>query len=161
MNPPMMGGTVAQSILLASQTPQNLPINNGVVMSGDDPALATPDPYRFTVGSTVYMAAGQYIGTSIMLSGGYGTNSTFEVFDPLGGRWASFYNEKNYLLLSNMQYPISKQVWDNIKSNLSDQIGFSVGDYANGSGWLIELVRNFVTGNTKIRLNSKITNFAA
>lgn len=161
MNPPMMGGTVAQSILLASQTPQNLPINNGVVMSGDDPSLATPDPYRFTVGSTVYMAAGQYIGTSIMLSGGYGTNSTFEVFDPLGGRWASFYNEKNYLLLSNMQYPISKQVWDNIKANLSDQIGFSVGDYANGSGWLIELVRNFVTGNTKIRLNSKITNFAA
>jgi hypothetical protein len=60
-----------------------------------------------------------------------------------------------------MQYPISKQVWDNIKANLSDQIGFSVGDYANGSGWLIELVRNFVTGNTKIRLNSKITNFAA
>lgn len=160
MNPPMMGGTVAQSILLASQTPQNLPINNGVVMSGDDPALATPDPYRFTVGSTVYMAAGQYIGTAIMLSGGYGAGSTFEMFDPLGGRWASFYNEKNYLLLSNMRYPIKKHVWDNIKANLSGQIGFSVGNYANSSGWLIELVRNFTTSNTKIRLNSKITNFA-
>lgn len=161
MNPISMGGGVAQSILLASQRPYGFPANNGVVSFGDDPALATPDPYNFTVGGTVYMAAGQYIGTAIALSGGYNIGSTFEVFDPLGSRWASFYNEKNYLLLSNMQYPISKQVWDNIKANLSDQIGFSVGDYANGSGWLIELVRNFVTGNTKIRLNSKITNFAA
>jgi hypothetical protein len=160
MNPlivaPPTPAMVTQSIILASQRPFGGPTNYGVVGFGDDPSLATPDPFNFTVGSTVYMAAGQYLGIVMMLAGGYDIGSTFEVFDPLGGRWASFYAEKNYLMLSKMTVSIPNNQWQDIKQNIRKPLGYTMNPELISEGWVVQLSRNLLTTETEVTLNSPI-----
>jgi hypothetical protein len=123
----------------------------------DDPALFVPNGQQLHVvrGGTVYMQQGHYLGVAISHPNRYQQGSTFTVFDPLGDRWASFYQEDTFILKSSFEFPISDDKWQRIKDYPHRPMRYEAGDGILREGWLNEISRNLVTGKARVIINEK------
>jgi hypothetical protein len=150
-----VGNVVEQSILLASQLsfvdPPEVVVGTGILNPFDN-------IHHVVLSGSVYMQQGWYIGIGIdsPIADVILSPSTFEVFDPLGGRWASFYEEDNFLMENRFKYPIAQDKWDAIKRNPNDVITFDNNDGTVRSAWLSEITRNVITGEAEVKINGKI-----
>jgi len=145
-------GLVEQDMLLASQLtidPPEVQVGTGLLNPQDN-------IHHIQVSGTVYMAAGWYLGLGIDWIDEVNATSTLEVFDPLGGRWVTYDEKDNFLMVNHFDYDIDRERWRNIKANANDVVGFDMGDGVNIGSWLNDIQRNIRTGKAELALNSKL-----
>lgn len=112
--------------------------------------------YRSYGSGTFYLNTGEYIGARWFLAGVTRilAGSTLRVYDPLGGIWNVYDSTKVYQIQNQYKYPISVDDWKSIKSAPFKSM---VINHISGieEGWLSDISRNLITGNSDVTLLSK------
>lgn len=115
------------------------------------------NPAQLVASASIYAQAGDiltvvFIGIDAPIVNA-GPLSTVRIDDPFGGEWQVYDERDNYLINTSFKYPIPKDQWASILSNIFGQF---TATYNTGQtvGFIKEIERNTHTGDASVSILS-------